>query len=175
MGFDVFGKNATSQTGEYFRRNVWHWRRLADLVMVFEPKLASKCKYWQSNDGAGLGARDARLLADQLDAWVGSGRVKEYIEKEDALLAALPRDKCQFCNGTGIRTDEVGEKNGMPDKIVEPQPDEPGNPRVGLKGWCNACDGWGTRKNDATHYWVTVDDVTEFAAFLRDSGGFKIC
>ena len=63
----------------------------------------------------------------------------------------------------------------MSDKIVEPQPDEPGNPRVGLKGWCNACDGWGTRKNDATMYWVTVEDVTEFAAFLKDSGGFQIC
>ena len=32
MGMDVFGKNPTSEVGKYFRRNVWHWRRLADLV-----------------------------------------------------------------------------------------------------------------------------------------------
>lgn len=175
MGMDVYGKNPTSEAGKYFRRNVWHWRRLADLVIVLEPELASKCKYWQSNDGAGLNARDSRTMADRLDKHVADGMVKKLVDKEDAALASLPREKCAFCNGTGIRTDEIGEKNGMPDKIVEPQPDEPGNPRVGLKGWCNGCDGWGTRKNDALMYWVVPEDVTEFAAFMRASGGFRIC
>jgi hypothetical protein len=175
---DVFGKNPTSKMGEYFRRNVWHWRRLADLVVLFEPQLASKCKYWHTNDGAGLSKRDAGLMADRLDAWVESGRVKEHIDKEDAAIAALPRVTCPWCNGIGIRTDEVGTELGMPDKIVEANPDDPDslkNPRLGLKGWCNACDGWGSAQDPATMYWVTVDDVVAFAAFMRDSGGFQIC
>lgn len=177
MGMDVFGKNPISDEGKYFQRNVWHWRRLADVVCVLEPELASKCKYWQSNDGAGLNAKDATVMAARLDEHVAQGTVKDYIEREDAAIARLPREKCEICNGTGIRTDDIGEKNGMPDKIVEVGPDDEDqdNPRKGLKGWCNGCNGYGSRRNSASMYWVTVEDVTEFAKFMRASGGFQIC
>jgi hypothetical protein len=33
MGFDVYGKSARSEKGEYFRNNVWWWRPLAEYVL----------------------------------------------------------------------------------------------------------------------------------------------
>ena len=177
MGMDVYGKNPISEEGQYFRRNVWHWRRLAELVVVLEPELASKNKYWQSNDGGGLNSADSKKMADRLDKHVADGTVKKLIDDWDKMLAALPRVRCALCNGTGIRTDEIGEKSRMEDKIVEVGPDDEDqdNPRKGLKGWCNGCNGYGSRKDDRTMYSVEVDDVTEFAKFMRASGGFQIC
>ena len=32
MGFDLYGNNKENSEGEYFRNNVWWWRRLADYV-----------------------------------------------------------------------------------------------------------------------------------------------
>ena len=32
MGMDVYGKEPKNETGEYFRSNVWWWRRLWDFV-----------------------------------------------------------------------------------------------------------------------------------------------
>jgi hypothetical protein len=42
-------------------------------------------------------------------------------------------------------------------------------------GWCNACDGVGTRESFAAGYPFSVENVQEFADFLSDCGGFQIC
>lgn len=177
MGMDVFGKNPTSDEGKYFQRNVWNWRRLAGLACTLAPEITTHCKYWQSNDGDGLNASQSRALADKLEEGVADGTVAEFIKMEDDEIAKLPREKCEICNGTGIRTDDIGEKNGMPDKIVEVGPDneDQDNPRKGLKGWCNGCNGYGSRRNSANMYGLDIESVAEFAKFLRASGGFQIC
>jgi hypothetical protein len=59
----------------------------------------------------------------------------------------------------------------MPDKIVD-HPE--GNPRLGQKGWCNGCEGWGSREPWAAKYAFSVENVQEFVTFLRASGGFEI-
>ena len=50
MGMDIYGNN----TGTYFRRNVWGWRPLAELVCKLEPELTSACAHWYDNNGDGL-------------------------------------------------------------------------------------------------------------------------
>jgi hypothetical protein len=66
MGMDVYGRNPTNETGEYFQRNVWGWRPLAVAVQRIAPDICAKCKYWQSNDSDGLEADDAKALASAI-------------------------------------------------------------------------------------------------------------
>lgn len=171
MGMDVHGLEPRSETGSYFRRNVWHWRPLAELVCTMAPDVCAACTHWQSNDGDGLDAESALALASELKAAQADGRIKAYIAIRDALLQALPRVTCRHCEGTGIRSDEIGVKYGMPLEVIT----EPGHPRHGETGTCNACNGIGSSPAFETHYFLDERDVAEFTAFLEDCGGFVIC
>lgn len=164
MGMDVYGKKPKNEAGEYFRNNVWWWRPLADYIIEQHPDLAAGCEYWHSNDGDGLGARKAVKLADALDADLESGKVAIYAVEYAAAVAALPREECALCVGTGLRTDGVGVQYGY---------DKPRDPETG-RGGCNGCSGIGTREPWAASYPFDVDNVREFATFVRASGGFEI-
>ena len=165
MGMDVFGKNATTEAGGYFRNNVWWWRPLADFLTTTYPELTSGCTYWHSNDGDGLDAAGAIALADALDRDLANGRVTAYADQYEAEIAALPDSECDLCTGTGIRTDEIGVQHGL---------NVPRDPITG-KGGCNGCQGTGRRENWGKSYPFSVENVREFAAFLRECGGFEIC
>ena len=43
MGMDVTGNNPKTDAGVYFRRNVWGWHPLAELVCKLAPDIASHC------------------------------------------------------------------------------------------------------------------------------------
>lgn len=176
MGMDVYGKNPTSETGGYFRRNVWGWRPLADLILGLCPEEAADCKYWHSNDGDGLDAAGSVKLADELQRLVDSGDVAAWCQFRAASLAGLPDERCDLCGGTGVRTDGVGQQMRQPERVIGPEWNhKPDHPRFGEKGWCNGCDGRGRNRPLACSYHVDPDDVAEFIAFLRDCGGFEIC
>lgn len=149
MGFDVYGLNAKSEKGKYFRNNVWHWRPLAKYVLdncnLFD---GSK---WSTNSGHKVSEKDALLIADTLDMLIKTGRTKEYEKQYTKELENLPLVKCELCKGTGKRDDEY------------------------VKGKCNGCHGKGKRKDYATYYPFYVENVKAFAKFCRESGGFEIC
>ena len=157
MGMDVFGKKPSAEVGEYFRNNAWWWRPLAGFVCERYPAIASACTYWGSNDGDGLDAAGAVALADALEADLASGYVQSWADQYEATLAALPMEPCTLCGGTGARTDEVGQSHGL---------DKPGG--------CNGCGGRGECEPWARAYPFSVENVAEFAAFCRASGGFEI-
>jgi hypothetical protein len=156
MGMDVFGKAPTSETGEYFRNNVWWWRPLADICQALAPEICAKCTYWQSNDGDGLNGDDAAALAAVLEARLADGTIKNLIAERDAYLAALPDEVCSLCHGQGKRTDELALANGWDKKP------------------CNACEGTGKVRPSETHYPQDEDNIREFTAFLKACGGFSI-
>ena len=170
MGMDVYGRSPTSETGNYFRRNVWGWRPLADYCLEVFPQLTDKCRYWHSNDGDGLDKAHSIRLAKAIEAAVKDGSAEAYIKWRDARVAALPRKECEFCHGKGIRTDKVGKLHHQPEKLIEDKE----HPRYGQYGWCNACDGRGSVEAWDASYHLELNDLQEFAAFLRDSGGFEI-
>ena len=165
MGMDVFGKAPATEDGEYFRRSVWGWRPLADFVCSLYPELTEACTYWQSNDGDGLDAAGSLALAEAIEADLANGTVAAYVATRDAALAALPMEPCEFCDGTGLRTDEVGRKYGY---------DKPRDEATG-RGGCNGCHGTGEREPWARAYPFEAQDAADFAQFLRASGGFEIC
>ncbi len=172
MGMDVYGKNPKSEAGSYFRRNVWGWHPLWDYVENQHPEIAELVEYAHSNDGDGLDEEKSLELAKLLMDDYNSGRVAEYITERNKALSELPFEDCQICEGTGIRTDELGVQAGWPEKELEPD--------IAIivgrtKGSCNACGGVGKRENWATNYYLEEDDIKEFADFLVECGGFEIC
>ena len=172
MGMDVFGENPSTDRGAYFRNNIWWWRPLADYCLENHADIAEKCEHWHYNDGDGLNEEDSIELSKRLFADIESGKVDEYERRYNEYRASLPREACDLCNCTGIRTDAVGEESGMPTRELSPE--------VQIltgrtHGWCNACDGVGTRESFSTNYPFSKENVQEFAHFLAECGGFSIC
>lgn len=174
MGMDVYGKNPNSEKGEYFRNNVWWWRPLWDYCCgvaeeVIGESLAESGHY---NDGAGLDGIMALALAEILREELSSGRTAQYEQKHREYLASLPREDCDLCGATGIRTDAIGEDMGQPTKEL---PTEIQILTGRTHGWCNGCNGIGTRESFGMSYPFSEENVREFADFLAESGGFSIC
>lgn len=172
MGMDVIGVNPKNEVGSYFRNNVWWWRPLAEFIEKQYPDIYDNCQYWQSNDGDGLDEADSELLASYIRADLANGKVAKYEKTYNEWLASLPREACDLCDCTGIRTDKVGVEMGMPERELSPE----NQILLGrTHGWCNGCDGVGTKESWATSYPFSVENVREFADFLEGCGGFQIC
>lgn len=150
MGFDISGLKATSETGEYFRNNVWWWRPLADYVLDNVVLPSEETENWGTNDGQEVSAKSALKIADTLDALVKSGHTAKHSKEYKAKMKSAPLEECTFCKGTGKRNDEY------------------------VKGKCNSCSGKGKVKPFYTNYPFSVENVKDFADFCRDSGGFRI-
>lgn len=178
MGMDVYGREPANETGKYFRRSVWGWRGIACYCEDMAPEVAMYCAFWHSNDGGGLDARLSIELADVLDAHIENGTAAAYVKVRDERLAGIPDEDCQICQGSGVRTDPRGVKAGHPEKPIPAEAkDQDGtgpHPRAGMVGWCNGCDGRGHRHSWERAYRLTVDDLREWSAFVRASGGFNI-
>ena len=171
MGMDVIGKNPKNKKGEYFRNNVWYWRPLATFICDTYPELAEQCEYWGSNDGDGLDEKNSLLLAKAIRLDLANGNITKFENEYNAWRSELPRENCSLCEATGIRRDNVGQENGMPDKELA----EEVKILVGREfGWCNSCDGVGTTENWNAGYPFSIDNVKEFAKFLENCGGFEI-
>ena len=180
MGMDVMGKMPTSYKGEYFRNTIWYWGPLADYMVAVAPSIMNSVDGLYTNDGDGLNARDAVVLANVLDTEIRSGRTAKYAREFNAAKDATPSENCDICGGTGVRTDKLAQEHpeqftnhAIPDDAV----DENGasHPRRSEIGWCNGCDGRGHRKSFSTWMSFTIDNVLEWSKFVRHSGGFEIC
>lgn len=172
MGMDVIGVAPSTETGEYFRRNVWGWRPLWKYVEDNHPEIAELVKYGQSNDGDGLDGPDSIKLSALLLGDIQNGTTDKYIRARNHYLSQLERPACQHCEGTGIRSDEIGVEHGWPDKELSP---EMASLTGRTHGSCNACNGEGKTDAWETSYYLDRNDIKEFAAFLMDCGGFQIC
>lgn len=173
MGMDVYGRTPVSDRGSYFRNNVWWWRPLWEYCYINHPdivnnKLAEEGHY---NSGAGLDDAGAKQLGEALLKDIADGVTEKYKEDYYAAIAEIPRDTCFICNGSGIRTDDIGKSMGQDTKEL----DEHTALMLGrTHGWCNSCHGEGMTDPPASMYPFEVSNVREFAEFLLDCGGFEI-
>jgi hypothetical protein len=172
MGMDVYGKAPQSEKGEYFRNNVWWWRPLWGYCEENHADLADKAPDAHSNSGDGLDANDALELGKRLLQDIETGVALKWQTEYRNELASLPKNDCQYCDGTGIRADEVGIEHGMPTKEL----DEATAILVGrTHGYCNGCRGEGKVVAWAANYPFDIQNLQAFAEFCVDSGGFEIC
>lgn len=150
MGFDLSGLKPVSETGKCFRNNVWWWCPLATFVLRVCDVPEEEAKDWDTNDGQRVTQETAVHIADRLQELVESGEVKKYEEETSKWLESLPDTECDFCEGTGQRDDKFAQ------------------------GQCNACKGKGMKRPWVTLYPFDEENVVDFIAFCRDSGGFVI-
>ena len=171
MGMDLIGNKPKSEKGDFFRNNVWYWRPLVDFICEKYPDIYEQCTYWGSNDGDGLNEEASKELATRIKQDIVLGLVAEYSKNHNEWRASLPREACNLCECTGIRNDDVGVENGMPTKQLSAEM----KTLLGRNyGWCNGCDGMGTREAFIAGYPFCEDNVKEFAEFLENCGGFQI-
>jgi len=160
MGMDVYGRAPISETGAYFRNNIWWWRPLWNYCVTQYPELTKFVVDGQSNSGDGLDAGNAYTLGTKLQEDIDSGVVAQYEKEYREYLASLPMLDCQYCESTGERTWEANSMNNDTSESVTKQ--------------CNVCKGEGKVEDYATNYPFSVENVQEFSKFLVSSGGFNI-
>ena len=138
--------------GYYFRNNAWSWRPLwAYICQEVAPDILTKedMKHGEYNDGHCINAIKANYIADKIEKLDAAGELKAFEKKYKVNLDALPKEKCEHCNGSGVRDDQH------------------------VQGKCNACEN-GMKDPWAKSYPFSADNVRDFAKFSRASGGFEI-
>jgi len=141
---DVYGRKPTAPEGEYFRRNIWSWHPLAELCLELAPEECRPCKFWHTNDGKGLNAKQSLRLAERLEALVSDGTVAAYVAQRNA------------------RQEVHAAEEQFPPSLVAYIVQREAQRLLGPeyeRGFQGPLD---------------LDDVTEFISFLRASGGFRI-
>jgi hypothetical protein len=178
MGMDVIGRAPTSERGKYFENNSSWWHPLATYCKEVAPEIARGCRHWHTNSGDGLDAAASRALAEALEAEIESGRCLDIERQAEAEREAAPKEICPICHGKGVvwRTrpqptvNLYGEVEFAPLYITDAD-----DPRIddGAGMPCFACNGRGFHRPSFTSPF-SVKNVRNFAAFLRDCGGFAI-
>ncbi len=154
MGMDVYGRKPKNEVGSYFRRNVWGWHPLWSYCESLHEELVSSCEDGHSNSGFGLNNSKSIKLAKAIKEDIRSKRADLYIEERDSYLQNLPDEDCAYCDANGERTLQKDDTQ--------------------LLKKCNVCSGKKTVRPFATYYFLTVQDLKEFAEFLENCGGFNI-
>jgi hypothetical protein len=67
MGMDVYGREAKSEVGEYFRASIWSWRPIHELIEKANVLPQNMVEDMAFNDGAGPNEEQALLLAAALE------------------------------------------------------------------------------------------------------------
>lgn len=146
MGMDVYGKS-----GNYFRNNYWYWKPLWNFIsQVCDVISEEDYNGGNFNDGYFIDENKCKSIVNNLDVLLENGEVKKYEIQRQKELDELPLEKCEYCNSTGTRNDEV------------------------IQGECNGCGGKGKVKDFRTHYPFDEENVREFRDFVEESGGFEI-
>lgn len=154
MGMDVYGRAPSSAIGTYFRNNVWWWHPLWNYCERIGDGIIDPDNLGHANDGWGLESSPTQALVQRLEQALTSGETERYAVAYRRRLAALPLEPCRICAATGTRAAPPAIGPG-------PHP-------------CNACNGHGQVPHFETHFPFAIDNVREFVAFLKDSGGFAI-
>ena len=175
MGMDVYGKEPKNETGEYFRSNVWWWRRLWDFIFDIDKLFSEHFKVerlisedlYQSghcNDGAGLNSElDCKNLAKRV-AWAIEEKLAEHREKEVNEELEQAKEENKFIEKQ--RKDFQAKMKKKLGKEVPPRD----YPKSDYKEWQRIIH----QENYTAHYPFTVEHLEEFNKFLKNCGGFAI-
>ena len=157
-----------TNTGVYFRNNVWWWRRLADYILE-HTKCVDKKDFasWQHNDGHEVDEETAIQIANQLEHLIKTGHAEQYIkevekEKEQAKKHNEKVEKLL----QELKMKVAKELNTDVEKLA---PSE--YPAKYNKEWWDIIN----QKDYRDSYPFAISNVKEFIEFARNSGGFRIC
>jgi hypothetical protein len=80
MGMDVFGKEPTTEEGEYFRNTVTFWRPLADYVQEVAPEVRGRVP-WKRSRGM--------KTTGELKAYAALPRYSTRVDRQQSATCAL--------------------------------------------------------------------------------------
>jgi len=167
MGFDLYSLgNHKTEDGEYFRNNVWWWRRLADFVCTHTGVVEEKDKpEWQLNGGHEVSEEQAMQIAKQLKALIKDGTVSKAIkEVEDEMAKAEENNKfVERCHE--MLREKVEKETGKENLAPADYPKEDHD----TWDWIQSKYSYGSS------YPFTMENVERFIEFCEQSNGFRIC
>jgi len=94
MGYDVYGVKSKSETGNYFRNNVWWWRPLWNYVcencedIMNEDDMDAGC--W--NDGKRIVSGKCADMAERLQTLIDEGHCLRHEAKYEAEREQIKKD-----------------------------------------------------------------------------------
>jgi len=155
----------TSQSGTYFRNNVWWWRPLADYVLRFTKVIPENEKeHWGYNDCYEVSQEYAEMISQQLDHLIKSGHCKAYADKFEENRKLIEKQNDVIEKELELFTKKVQKK--MRDDSLVPRD----FPKEDYKKWNKILN----KRNSSGNYPFSVENVKEFSEFSKNSGGFSI-
>jgi len=167
MGFDLYslGKHK-SEKGEYFRNNVWWWRRLAQFVCEHTGVIEEKDKpEWQSNGGHEVNEEQAKQIAKQLKALIDNGTVAKGIKECEEDMKKAEENNVQVDKLHSMLRKKVEAETGKVNLAPADYPKDDHD----TWSWIQAKYDYGSS------YPFTLENVKEFIEFCEESNGFRIC
>lgn len=97
MGFDIYGKSPINSQGEYFRNNIWWWRRLWDYVCNLCPELISEkeAENGHYNSGQHFSKETAIKISNKITESIKNKQAYEYKKKIDLLILSAKKQNKQ--------------------------------------------------------------------------------
>ena len=151
---------ALAVPGSVFRNSVWLWRPLWMFVSTECSDIVSEIDIEAGDNISGhcINKTKAKKIATRIRQLDIKGEIEKYAMGNTEFLEALPDEKCELCDGTGIRNDNLGKEIRKKDPSFT----------------CNACSGKGMNEHFAKRYPFDIENVLEFGKFCDLSGGFEI-
>ena len=164
---EYFNKRAeyTSQSGTYFRNNVWWWRPLAHYVLTHTKVIdEDKKKSWSYNDHCIVEDEEAIQIAKQLRYLIDKGHTKRFSAEWEARRKTLELHNDKIEKELDNHVKDVQRK--MNDSNLAPKD----FPKEDYDKWEKIY----RRRNSDANYPFSIKNVEEFAEFCENSGGFSI-
>lgn len=169
MTVTLVGSAPSLVDGQSFTCNARSWHSLWLYCDSRHSDITDYATYAYSGWGVGLDADKSLLLAGRLLCDIDTGAVEDYIAARNLIVSAIPDVPCEHCDGTGVRTDEVGVNMGMPDLALD---DDVAKELGRARGWCNGCYGEGNMSTWEQRGALTLAYVLALSRFLAHCGGF---
>lgn len=165
------GLRPESPAGMRFSKSIWCWRALWDYCESSVGDIDYVFDYHGCDGRERMSRKYTKKIANRLIEDLESGAIQMYTDSRAIVGAALAGTDCDVCEGTGIRTDDVGYDLHMEEHELLP---EVAIATGRTHGWCNNCFGEGKMSAWETMYKLAPQDFQDFAVFLEYCGGFKV-
>ena len=165
--YTLMSKYEDINPGAYFRNNVWWWRPLWSFVcencedILTEKDMNNGCY----NDAHIISRRKAEAIAVRLEEVIESEETKMWIKEHEDNLQQAKRNNKQVEAELKELKKLVEVETGNPDIYPAIYPDK-------FKKKYDEVYG---RRDWASSYPFSKDNVINFIKFARQSGGFSIC